>query len=134
MKKLLLLLLFTILIFSCGSSDDSGNDYSNTSIVGSWQLTSILENGIPAHEKCDLESIMTILETNKGNFTQYYSEDDTSDSCDESVTIDMTWSLASSATYNLTFLGVGGESVSAVLEGETLTIGDGDEVIVFTKN
>tara|TARA_B110000114_G_scaffold77193_1_gene81731 strand:- start:110 stop:511 length:402 start_codon:yes stop_codon:yes gene_type:complete len=133
MKKLLLLLLFTILIFSCGSSDDSDNDYSNTSIVGSWQLTSILENGIPAHEKCDLESIMTMLETNKGNFTQYYSEDDTSDSCDESATIDLTWSLASSSTYNLTFLGVG-ESVSAVLEGETLTIGDGDEVIVFTKN
>jgi hypothetical protein len=74
-----------------------------------------------------------MLETNKGNFTQYYSEDDTSDSCDESATIDMTWSLASSSTYNLTFLGVG-ESVSAVLEGETLTIGDGDEVIVFTKN
>jgi hypothetical protein len=133
MKKLLL--LFTILIFSCSSSDDSDNDYSNSSIVGSWQLTSILENGIPAHEKCDLESVMTMLETNTGNFTQYYSEDDTSESCDESVTIDMTWSLASSSIYNLTFLGVGvGESVSAVLEGETLTIGDGDEVIIFTKN
>jgi hypothetical protein len=132
MKKLLL--LFTILIFSCSSSDDSDNDYSNSSIVGSWQLTSILENGIPAHEKCDLESVMTMLETNTGSFTQYYSEDDTSESCDESATIDMTWSLASSSTYNLTFLGVGGESVSAVLEGETLTIGGGDEVIVFTKN
>jgi hypothetical protein len=133
MKKLLL--LFTILIFSCSSSHDSDNDYSNSSIVGSWQLTSILENGIPAHEKCDLESVMTMLETNTGNFTQYYSEDDTSESCDESVTIDMTWSLASSSIYNLTFLGVGvGESVSAVLEGETLTIGDGDEVIIFTKN
>jgi hypothetical protein len=131
MKKLLL--LFTILIFSCSSSDDSDNDYSNSSIVGSWKLTSILENGIPAHEKCDLETIMTMLETNKGNYTQYYSEDETPDSCDESNTFDMTWSLASSSTYNLTFLGVG-ESFSAVLKGETLTIGDGDEVIVFTKN
>jgi hypothetical protein len=128
MKKLLL--LFAFLIFSCSSSD---NDDSNTSIVGSWQLTSILESGTPAHDRCDLESIMTILETNTGNFTQYYSEDETSESCDESVTIDITWSLVSSSTYNITFLEAD-ESVSAVLDGETLTIGSGDDVIVFTKN
>jgi hypothetical protein len=131
MKKLLL--LFAFLIFSCSSSDDSDNDYSNTSIVGSWQLTTMLEDGIPAHNRCDLKSIMTVLETNTGNLIQYYSIDDTSESCEESLTIDMTWSLASSSTYNITFLGAG-ESLSAVLDGETLTIGSGDEVIVFTKN
>lgn len=132
MKKLLF--LSTFLIFACSSSDDANNDYSNTSIVGNWQLTSILESGTPIHNSCDLESNMTVLQTNTGNFMQYYSDESTSEFCGESMTIDMTWSQeGSSSTYYITFA-ISDTTVSVVLEGETLTSIEGSEVRVFTKN
>lgn len=131
MKKLIYLFL-TVLIVSC--SGDSSND-SNTSIVGNWQLTAMLESGIPIHDSCDLESNMTLSITNTGRYNQYYSDDPATEPCGLDGVLDMTWSKDSPSTYSLSFTGVSGSSFSAILDGETLTIdGDDNEVLVFSRN
>jgi|TARA_B110000093_G_scaffold159211_1_gene178788 hypothetical protein len=136
MKKLIYLTIL-VLIVACGGND---SDDSNTSIVGNWQLTALLDNnGNPFHDVCDLESYMTVSTTNSGNYYQYYSDDLDTEPCGLDQIIDMTWSEVSSSTYNISFIGTGGEGVnlsfSAVVDGQTLTIdGDDDEVIVFTRN
>jgi hypothetical protein len=137
--KLILIIVFAVnkatitltlyfFIFACSDNDDSIN-----SIVGNWQLTAISESGSPTHDSCDLKSNMTLLETNTGVFTQYHTDDTTSELCGESMSINLTWSQNSSSTYFLTFVEFD-ETNSAVLDGETLTINKGNEVIEFTKN
>ena len=136
MKKLIYLSIL-VLIVACGGSD---SDDSNTTIVGNWQLTALLDsNGTSFHNSCDLESNMTISITNTGKYYQYFSDDPATEPCGLDVVLDMTWSEGSSSTYNISFVEIGDNgqdiSFSAVLDGETLTIdGDDDEVIVFTRN
>ncbi|MFT4802057.1 MAG: hypothetical protein ACI93N_001832 [Flavobacteriaceae bacterium] len=135
MKKLIYLTIL-VLIVACGGND---SDDSNTSIVGNWQLTAMLESGTPIHNSCDLESNMTLSITNTGKYNQYFSDDPATEPCGLDGILDMTWSEGSSSTYYISFVGIGdnGEDISfsAVLGGETLTIdGDDDEVIVFTRN
>ena len=136
MKKLIYLSIL-VLIVSCGGSD---SDDSNTTIVGNWQLTALLDNnGTSFHNSCDLESNMTISITNTGKYYQYFSDDPATEPCGLDGVLDMTWSKGSSSTYYISFVEIGDNgqdiSFSAVLDGETLTIdGDDDEVIVFTRN
>ena len=72
MKKLFL--LSALLTLTC-SSDDSNDNNNSTSVEGTWNLTSISENGVEVHDSCDLESYMVISESNTGTYYQYYSDD-----------------------------------------------------------
>ena len=129
MKKLLF--LFLALSYACSSDDDNSN--TNTSIVGNWQLTSIIEDGQPTHNSCDLESYMVILGDNTGTYFQYYSDDPATETCDLESTYDFIITMGSSSSnYNLV---LEGESAPLVFNGNRLTLTfDDSQVIEFVKN
>lgn len=95
-------------------------------------------NGNPTQDACDLESYMTLSATNEGAFYQYKSNGDNSP-CELDATFLGTWSEVSSSTYSVSFVEVGagqdGFTLSAVSEGDTLTINGADEFnYIFTRN
>lgn len=72
MKKLLLLLCVVILAFSCKSDDEPS--YSSTDLVGTWLLTSILNNGEEIFDESDCKSEIIYTETTV-DYNEYYGED-----------------------------------------------------------
>ena len=129
MKKLFL--LSALLTLSC-SSDDSNDNNNSTSVEGTWNLTSISENGVEVHDSCDLESYMVISESNTGTYYQYYSDDPETEPCGLDISYDLTWSQIEGSSYLITF--DFGSSFTAVLTNVlTLDTGEGDQV-VFIKN
>ena len=112
MKKLLYL-LFAITLLGCGSDDDS----SDSPLVGTWQLVSIKENGIPIHNECDLENNITLLEGNTGTYFEYYNWQNTKP-CELIETYDLIWSNGTSdSKYNIT---IEGDISIFTLNGDTL--------------
>ena len=70
MKKYIYLFI-TVFLFSCAGNDDIiGNE-----IAGNWKLTAVLVDGSPVNTSCELESNMTMLETNTGNYYKYDEDD-----------------------------------------------------------
>jgi|GEM_PF-3405832 len=65
MKKLILLLGLTTLLFSCSSNDDSNNNQTEN-IVGSWKIISIIDidDNSKTAEPCDLETLFIIKADN----------------------------------------------------------------------
>ena len=112
MKKLLYL-FFAITLLGCSSNDDS----SDSPLVGTWQLVSIKENGIPIHIECDLENNITLLEGNTGTYFQYYNWQNTTP-CELIETYDLIWSNGTSdSKYDIT---IEGEISIFTLNGDTL--------------
>ena len=125
MKKIIYLFL-TLLIVGC-SSDDT----VSVSFEGSWQLSSISENGVDVHNSCDLESYMLLTESNTGTYYQYYSDNLATEPCGLDVTYNLTWSKLEGSSYLITF--DYGQSITAVLTNVlTLDYGDGEKS-VFVK-
>ena len=117
------------LIVACGGND---SDDSNTSLVGNWQLTALLESGIPIHNSCDLESYMSLTESNTGTYYQYYSDDLPTEPCGLDATYGITWSQGEGSNYLITF-DYGGSFTAVLTSVLTLDSGDGDQ-FVFVKN
>ena len=135
MKKLFL--LSALLIFAC-SSDDSNDNNNQNSIIGNWQLSCICEDGLPVEGNsltvCDLQSNMTFLESNTGNY-EYYDEDGFEGDCIMQFS-DIIWSQENSSSYYVTIVDLDGESGTSlgVIDGDTLTIDDNGIDVVFVKN
>ena len=133
MKKLIL--LSTLLIFAC-SSDDSNDNNNQNSIIGNWQLSCICEDGLPVEGNsltvCELQSNMTFLESNTGNY-ELYDEDGFEGDC-IMESIDLTWNQESSISYSITAYGDEPGSSLGIIDGNTLSINDNGIDVVFVKN
>tara|TARA_B100000795_G_scaffold267824_1_gene253470 strand:+ start:912 stop:1298 length:387 start_codon:yes stop_codon:yes gene_type:complete len=128
MKKYIYLFI-TVFLFSCAGNDDIiGNE-----IAGNWKLTAVLVDGSPVNTSCELESNMTMLETNTGNYYKYDEDDSTTNSCLLEQNYMVTWCQVLS-TYYITFV-ADNDTFTADLNGNTLIIhaSNGSE-IVLTKN
>ena len=136
MKKLLY--LFLAITVACSSGDDSNDDNNQNSIIGNWQLTCICEDGLPVDgvpmSYCDLQSNITFLESNTGDY-KYYDEEysGSEEDCIEEVRY-FTWSQESSSSYYI--LGISPEENPqlAIIDGNTLTVNDNGLDVVFVKN
>ncbi len=120
MKKLFL--LSALLIFACSSDDDNSNDSS--SIEGRWSFISSTDCGEndASNDSCDLESYMT-LTNGTGQATIYDNEDENGNigPCQLVGSFDVSYSVGSS-NQNYIFSIQGGEALSAVVDGNTLTL------------
>ena len=125
-----LFLLSALLTLTC-SSDDSNDNNNSTSVEGTWNLTSISENGVEVHDSCDLESYMVISESNTGTYYQYYSDDPETEPCGLDATYQLILNQVNGSNYTISF--DSGGSYPAVLTNMlTIDFGDGEELI-FTK-
>ena len=133
MKKLLYLFL-VFGLFAC--SDDSEDDDSS-SIVGRWNLTSFVEDGIQEQlDSCDLQTYMDLLEDGIGYYYQYWYEDN------KPCGIDIVYNVSyysvpnNSNLYSITLDYMNGytTTLDGDLEGNMLTLSgtDFDEYIVAT--
>ena len=123
MKKLLL--LSALLIFACSSDDDNSNDSGDSnSIEGEWDFISSTDCGEndESNDSCDLESYMT-LTNGTGQAYIYDNEDENGDTgpCQFIGSFDISYSVGSS-NQNYIFSIQGGEALSAVVDGNTLTL------------
>ena len=135
MKKIIYLTLL-VLIVACNNDSD---ERPNNPIVGSWQLTPLLDsNGNPTQDACDLESYMTLSTTNSGNYYSYDTNDPDNEPCELESVFNITWSEVSSSTYSLSIVEAGAGqnniTLSAVLEGDTLTMDTPEGPYIFTRN
>ena len=96
-------------------------------------MTAVLVDGSPVNTSCELESNMTMLETNTGNYYKYDEDDSTTNSCLLEQNYMVTWCQVLS-TYYITFV-ADNDTFTADLNGNTLIIhaSNGSE-IVLTKN
>ena len=125
MKKLFL--LSALLTLAC-SSDDSNDNNNSTSVEGTWNLNSILENGVEVHDSCDLETSIVISESNTGTYYQYYSDDPETEPCGLDATYQLILSQVNGSNYTISF--DSGGSYPAILTNVlTIDFGDGEELI-----
>ncbi len=73
MKKSILLLAISLLFLSCKSDDDSG---SNNSIVGTWLLTSIIENNEEIITMCERQEFYEFRDDNTFSFQVFDERED----------------------------------------------------------
>ena len=123
MKKLLLLSI--LLIFACSSDDDNSNDSDDSnSIEGDWDLISSTDCGEndESNDSCDLESYMT-LTNGTGQAYIYDNEDENGNigPCQFIGSFNISYSVGSS-NQNYIFSIQGGEALSAIVDGNTLTL------------
>jgi hypothetical protein len=123
MKKLLI--LSALLIFACNSDDDNSNDSNDSnSIEGRGNFISSPDGGEndESNDSCDLESYLT-LTNGTGQATIYDNEDENGNigSCQVIGSFDVSYSVGSS-NQNYIFSIQGGEALSAIVDGNTLTL------------
>ena len=135
MKKIIYLTLL-VLIVACYNNSD---ELPNNPIVGSWQLTPLSDsNGNPTQDACDLESYMTLSTTNSGNYYSYNTNNPDNEPCELESVFNITWSEVSSSNYSLSVVEAGAGqnniTLSAVLEGDTLTMDTPEGPHIYTRN
>ena len=122
MKKLLL--LSALIIFACSGDDNSSDSDDSNSIEGDWDLISSTDCGEndESNDSCDLESYMT-LTNGTGQAYIYDNEDENGNigPCQFIGSFNISYSVGSS-NQNYIFSIQGGEALSAVVDGNTLTL------------
>lgn len=95
MKKFIYLFILIITLNSCESEDDSSSD----PIVGTWQLTSIIENGEEIATDCEKENTVTF--SSNATFTIIDSYDNGNNSC-STDTATGSWKNKGNSNYSVT--------------------------------
>jgi len=131
MKKFFLLVFILtspILFNSCDSDDDDNID----PLIGKWEVSKVVVNGItvPAElDDCDYKG--TLEFSSNGNFTvEFFEENHLTGECVFDEIEDGTWVNKSSGTYEIT---VGGKSklVEFTFEGDTFYLTEQDSNVII---
>ncbi len=119
MKKSILLLAISLLFLSCKSDDDSG---SNNSIVGTWLLTSIIENNEEIITMCERQEFFEFKDDNTFSFQVFNEKEDLNE--DGTVETDCVKGILDTGIYTI--------------EGNNITIKfdteDESDISVFSIN
>ena len=92
MKKLLYLFILSTILISCSSNDDESLD----PIIGTWQLQSVLEDGIELTTECERKTTLTFNENGTTASVSFFED---GNGC-ESETETSTWENTGDSMYN----------------------------------
>ncbi|RMA57251.1 lipocalin-like domain-containing protein [Ulvibacter antarcticus] len=130
-QKLILTLILSVVLFSCGSNDEPGSAINiyHINIVGNWQFSGSTTNGIPDEFDADCDERVQLSFLASGEMSRTIFDDN----CDPVFTFNMNYTIVDE-TFTITFNGESKSSTIRTLNETTFTYAYNQDADILTES